>query len=490
MLLYFALIIPLLGGALLPLFKFKTIKSRGIYVEAIVILTSILCWLMILNRTDQVLSLYTIMDGLTISFKLDGMSTLFLGLISFLWPLAALYGFEYMTHEERPNTFFAWYTMTYGITIAIATSASLFTLYIFFECLTLITLPLVTHKQDAVSNRAGRKYVYYSISGAAMAFTSLIFIISYGTTTDFVLGGVLDASKIAGSENLLRWAFLLAFVGFGTKAAVLPMSKWLPAASVAPTPVTALLHAVAVVNTGAFAVIRVIYYSFGTEFLKGSLQQYIAIILACATILYGSSMAVKEQHFKRRLAYSTISNLSYMLMGAALMLPEGMVGGLSHLVFHGIMKIMLFYCAGAVLVRTGKEYVQDLHGMAKVMPFASAIFTLGSVAMVGIPPLCGFVSKWNLLTAAAKCNPVIAILCITTLIISAILTAIYLFSVVIALYFRPLSPALSEFEGQKKDPSWMMKLPFVILAITIIILGLYSGPLVTYIKNIAFGLIF
>ncbi len=485
-----AILLPLLGGALLPLFKFKTVKSRGFYVEAIVILTGILCWYMIINRSDHIYNLYTIMDNLTISFRLDGMSCVFLGLVSFLWPLASLYGFEYMTHEERPNSFFAFYTMTYSVTIAVATAANLFTLYMFFECLTLITLPLVTHKQDAVSNRAGRKYVYFSISGAAMAFTSLVFIIFYSSTTNFTLGGVLDSSLISGNENLLRWAYVLAFVGFGTKAAVLPMSKWLPAASVAPTPVTALLHAVAVVNTGAFAVIRVTYYSFGADFLRGSVQHYVVLILACVTILYGSSMAVKEQHFKRRLAYSTISNLSYMLMGAALMTPAGMVGSLSHLVFHGIMKIMLFYCAGAVLVRTEKEYVQDLRGFSKVMPFTAAIFTLGSIAMVGIPPFCGFISKWNLLTAAADCGPFIAGVAITTLIVSAILTAIYLFSVVIAMYFRPLNAEMAQFEEQKKDPSWMMKLPFAILAVTVIVLGVYSGPLVTFLKDIAGGFLF
>ena len=489
MLLYLTLLVPLLGGALLPLFRFQTVKSRGIYVEAVVCLTSVLAWVLLVTRQDTTWTLYTIMDGLSIRFKVDGMSCIFVGLVSFLWPLASLYGFEYMTHEERPNTFFSWYTMTYGITLAVATSASLFTLYIFYECLTLITLPLVTHKQDAVSNRAGRKYVYFSITGAAMAFAALVFIIYYGTTTDFVLGGVLDMSRIAGNEELLKWMFLLAFVGFGTKAAVFPMYAWLPAASVAPTPVTALLHAVAVVNTGAYAVLRVIYYSFGAEFLSGSVPQAIALILACVTILFGSGMAVKEQHFKRRLAYSTVSNLSYMLMGAALMTPAGMVGSLSHLVFHGLMKISLFYCAGAVLVRTGKEYVQDIRGFAKIMPFTCAIFALGSVAMVGIPPLCGFVSKWNLLTAAAEVGP-LGVIAIATLIISAVLTAIYLFSVTFAMYFRPLNADMAQLSGANRDPSWMMKLPLTIIGAAIILLGLYSQPLVTFLRNVAAGLIF
>ncbi len=490
MLLYLMLLLPIIGGAILPLFRFKTVKSRGLYVEAVVLATSVLVWISLLNRTDATYVLYHMTDTLALSFKVDGMSCVFAGLISLLWPLASLYGFEYMTHEERPNSFFAFYTMTYGVTLAIAMAANLFTLYVFYECLTMITLPLVVHKKDALSIHAGRKYVYYSIGGAALAFIGLIFSIYYGLNADFTLGGILNPALIAGKENLLRAVFLLAFIGFGTKAALFPMHAWLPAASVAPTPVTALLHAVAVVNAGAYAVLRVIYYVFGTDLLYGSWVQTVVLVLSCFTILYGSGMAVKEQHFKRRLAYSTISNLSYMLMGASLMTPDGMVGSLSHLVLHGLMKITLFYCAGAILVKTEQEYVQDLRGFGKVMPFTCAVFTIGSVAMVGIPPLCGFVSKWNLLTAAAGTGLPMGIVAVVVLIISAILTAIYLFGVAGPMYFRPVNPELASLTAEKHDPSWMMKLPLTVLIIAIIGLGVYSQPLVTFLRNVASGLIF
>ena len=373
-LLMLAILLPLVGGVVMPLFHFQKERTRSWYVEAVVIATSVLCWVTLFQRPEGTFTLMYMTDHLSLSFRLDQMSMVFVGLVSFLWPLASLYGFEYMRHEERPNTFFTFYTMTYGITLAVAMAGNLFTLYVFYECLTLITLPLVTHKQDPQSIRAGHKYLIYSISGAALAFIAMIFIIHYGSTTDFVLGGVLDPAKTSGHEAILRFVFLLAFIGFGTKAALFPMYAWLPAASVAPTPVTALLHAVAVVDAGAFAVLRVIYYSFGTSFLYGSTAQIIAVCLSCFTILFGSTMAVKEQHFKRRLAYSTVSNLSYMLMGAALMTPAGMVGSLSHLVFHGLMKITLFYCAGAVLredrpgVRAGsaglrKDHAFHLHGV-------------------------------------------------------------------------------------------------------------------------------
>lgn len=490
MLLYLALLLPLVGGAILPLFRFKDLKSRGIYVEAVVIATSILVWVMLLTRQDTTYVLYPLMEGLSLSFKVDGMSCVFAGLVSILWPLASLYGFEYMTHEERPNTFFAYYTMTYGVTLAVALAANLFSLYIFYECLTLITLPLVTHKLDTKSVYAGRKYLYFSIGGAALAFIALVFIIHFGGTTEFVLGGVLNSEKALAAKDMLQWVFLLAFIGFGTKAAVFPMFAWLPAASVAPTPVTALLHAVAVVNAGAYAVLRVIYYSFGADFLFGSLPQMIALGLACFTILFGSTMSVKEQHFKRRLAYSTISNLSYMLMGAALMTPAGMTGSLSHLIFHGLMKITLFYCAGAILVRTELEYVQDLRGMGRVMPFTCAVFTIGSVAMVGIPPLAGFVSKWNLLTAAADTGLVMGTVSVAALIISAILTAMYLFGVAGPMYFRPLNAELKRFEGQNRDPSWMMKLPLAAITALVVLLGVWSQPIVTFLRQIASGVIF
>ena len=491
MLLYLTLLLPLVGGAVLPLFHFRTVKARAIYVECVVCLTSVLVWVMLLTRQEAVYPLFTLMEGMTLTFRVDGMSCVFAGLVSLLWPIASLYGFEYMTHEERPNQFFTFYTMSYAVTLAVALSGSLFTLYVFYECLTLITLPLVIHKQDSASALAGRKYLTYSITGAAMAFIAMVFIHHYGHGTDFMLGGVLDAAEIAGHETLLQWMFLLAFVGFGTKAAVFPMYAWLPAASVAPTPVTALLHAVAVVNSGAYAVLRVIYYAFGADFLRGSVPQMIALALACVTIVFGSGMAVKEQHFKRRLAYSTVSNLSYMLLGAALMTPDGMTGSLSHLILHGVMKITLFYCAGAVLVRTGREYVQDLRGYSRLMPKTCAVYTLAALALVGTPPLCGFVSKWNLLTACASTGGWMGTLGIASLIVSAILTAIYAVGPAFLMYFRPLNQQVTaEFGHQTRDPGWMMLLPFAVLCIAIVALGVGSGPLISFLRGVSLGSIF
>ncbi|MBQ8201133.1 MAG: proton-conducting membrane transporter [Clostridia bacterium] len=490
MLIFLTLLLPLLGGAMLSVLRFSRARARAVYVEGVVLLTSVLVWAVLLSRTNADVILCRLTDDLPITFRVDGMGCVFAGLVSLLWPIATLYGFEYMKHEERENTFFTWYTMSYAAALAIAFAGNLFTLYVFYECLTLITLPLVIHKKDTLSIRAGRRYLTYSISGAAMAFIALVCIIWFGSTTDFRLGGVLDAAKIAGHEDLLLLVFLLAFVGFGAKAAVFPMHAWLPAASVAPTPVTALLHAVAVVNAGAFAVLRVIYYSFGRSFLYGTWAQTAALLLACLTILLGSAMAVREQHFKRRLAWSTISNLSYMLMGAALMTEGGMVGSLTHMVIHGVIKITLFFCAGAVLVRTGKEYVQDLRGFGRLMPFTSGVFLLGSISLVGTPPLAGFVSKWNLLTAAADTGLGLGVVAVVALIISAVLTAVYLFTVAAPMFFRPLNTDLSHLDGFNRDPGWMMKLPLLLLCAAMIALGLWSQPLVTFLRQVAAGLTF
>ena len=489
MLIFLTLLVPLLGGAAMAFIRFPHGKARAIYVESVVCLTSLMVLSLLLTRTEETVILYHLIDKLPLAFRLDGTACTFAGLVAVLWPIASLYAFEYMKHEERENSFLSWYTMSYAATLAVAFSANLFTLYVFYECLTLITLPLVIHKKDALSIRAGRKYLLYSITGAALAFIALIVLFFISGTTDFTLGGVLTAELAASHTTMIPVAFLLAFVGFGTKAAVFPMHAWLPAASVAPTPVTALLHAVAVVNTGAFAVLRVIYFSFGADFLRGTWGQTAALLLACVTIVFGSSMAVKEQHLKRRLAWSTISNLSYMLMGAALMSPAGMVGSLSHMVIHGVTKITLFYCAGAILVRTGKEYIQDVRGYAKLMPVTCAAFVVAGLSLVGTPPLAGFVSKFNLLTAAADAG-VLGVIAIASLIISAILTAIYLFTVIGPMYFRPLNADMAHLADFNRDPNWMMLVPFALLMVMIIALGLWSAPLVTFLRNVAAGLTF
>jgi len=406
------------------------------------------------------------------------MGKVFLGLMAFLWPLAALYASEYMEHEEREDSFFSFYTMTYGVMILFCCARNLFTMYVLFECITLVTLPLVWHKKDPKSIRAARAYIRYSIGCAAFAFAAMILLSIYGNG-DFQTGGIIEEMPL----QLANLTFLSAFFGFGVKAAVFPLCAWLPRASAAPTPVTALLHAVAVVNAGVFAVLRVIYHVFGTELLLGSWAQTIALSFSAATIVFGAWMAVRDTHVKRKLAYSTVSNLGYMLLGASLMSADGMAGSLAHMVCHGLMKILLFFCIGAVMVKTGRTQVSQMRSLARRMPLTFAFFTSGAIALMGIPPLCGFISKFHLINAAIAAGGTWAWLGTACLLLSSLLTAVYTLSMLLPALFLP-PEGNAELSG-RCDPGLRMLIPFALIAAACLLLGVYSRPLMQILHAIA-----
>ena len=481
------ILIPIIAGALVPMLSFKKRCHMEVFLESAVILNSILVWYLLLHHSDSTFLLAHFTGDLSICFKVDGMGMVFAGLVSALWPFATLYAFEYMTKEEHEKIFVLFYTMTYGITLGIALSANLLTMYFFYELLTLVTVPLVMHTLTREAILASRKYLYYSLGGAAFAFIGLIMIIIYGTTTDFILGGVLDLTKIGGRTNVLLFVYVMAFLGFGVKAAVFPFNSWLPQAGVAPTPVTALLHAVAVVKSGAFAIIRLTYYSFGVDFLKGTWAQTTVMLVVMFTIVYGCSRAVKETHLKRRLAYSTISNLSYILFGVTIMTPLGLVGALTHLIFHAVIKICSFFCAGAIIHQTEKQYVHELDGMGYRMPCVFGIFTVSALALMGVPGLAGFISKWNLASAAVESSNPVAYFGIACLLISALLTAIYMLTIVVRAFFPGKDFDDSSIKGFK-DPNWKMLLPLFVFVFFIIAFGLYSQPLTDFFRDVAAGL--
>jgi len=480
------ILLPILAGILVSLIPFKKRSHMEIFLGALVVLNSLLVWYMLLHRPESIFTLANFTGNLSISFKVDGMSMIFAGLVSTLWPFATLYAFEYMTKEENEKIFFMFYTMTYGITLGISLAANLLTMYFFYELLTLVTVPLVMHTLTREAILASRKYLYYSLGGAAFAFIGLIFIIIYGSTTNFVLGGVLDMEKIGGRTNVLLLIYVIAFMGFGVKAAVCPFNSWLPDASVAPTPVTALLHAVAVVKSGAFAIIRLTYYSFGVDFLKGTWAQNVVMAITMFTIVYGCSRAVKETHLKRRLAYSTISNLSYILFGVTIMTPLGLVGALSHLVFHAVMKISSFFCAGAVMHQTDRQYVHELDGLGYKMPFVFGMFTVSAFALMGVPGLAGFISKWNLASAAVESGNKLAYGGIGCLLLSALLTAIYMLTIVVRAFF-PGKDVDGKALKDITDPDWKMLVPLFVFTLFIILFGLYSAPIVRFFGNVAAG---
>lgn len=485
--LFVIVLIPVMWSILIPMLPYKKRSHMMIFVETVVLITSILVWLLLWNRPEGTFTLLKFTGDFSVTFRLDGMACVFAGLISLLWPLATLYSFEYMKHEEHERVFFMFYTMTYGVTLGIAMSANILTMYFFYELLTLVTTPLVLHTLTREAVLASRTYLYYSLGGAAFAFIGMIFVVVYGDSIDFIYGGVLHAGSYPGGNQILLLIYVLAFMGFGVKAAICPFNSWLPKAGVAPTPVTALLHAVAVVKSGAFAIIRLTYYSFGADFLRGTWAQYVVMAITMFTIIYGCSMAVKERHLKRRLAYSTISNLSYILFGVTIMTPLGLVGALAHLTAHAIMKICSFFCAGAVIYKTGRNYIYELDGLGRKMPKVFGIFTVSAFALMGVPGLAGFISKYYLASAAVESGNVLAYFGVGAILISAILTAIYMLAIVVRAFF-PQEGFDDHAISGVKDPNWMMILPLIMFCIGMLVYGVYSKPLIDLFTKIAYGM--
>lgn len=418
--------------------------------------------------------------ALEIALRIDRASMVFGCITGVLWPITTVYAFSYMKHEGMENRFFGFFLMTYGVVAGIAFSANFFTMYLFYELMTLATLPLVMHEMDAKAGYAGKLYILYSMTGAALVFIAMVFLIQCGSTLDFTFGGVLDAAKSVGREEALYLVFVLGFFGFGVKSAIFPFHGWLPAASVAPTPVTALLHAVAVVKSGAFAVMRLIYFAFGTDFLSGSWAQSIVICASALTVVFGSAMSLRMPHLKRRLAYSTVSNLSYILLAFALMTPAGLAGGMLHMIYHAVIKITLFFCSGAILHRTKLEYVYEMEGLHARMPATCAVFTFSALALMGLPPLGGFMSKWAIASAACALEDWRGYTGAAALIVSTVLTALYMMTSVIRFYF-PLrdAPAVTE----RSEADWQMLLPLGILTVLIAAGPLFSETLLGWLSG-------
>lgn len=482
-----AVFLPIVAGLVMLAVKPKSRALRACLVEGVTLLTSLIVLSCLIHRSETPSVAFMLMQDMPIAFQIDGLGGIFAGLVAFLWPLAVLYGLEYMEHEGGENHFFALYTVTYGVTLGIATAANIMTMYVFYEFLTLATLPLVMHGTSPERVKAGHTYMVYSFFGAAVAFIGVMIIVAFGEGSAFVMGGVLSEAFARQHPLLLRLGYLCAFVGFGVKAAVFPAHAWLPAVSVAPTPVTALLHAVAVVKSGAFAIMRVTYFSFGAQLLRGTWAQHIAMLLASLTIVYGSTMAVREHHFKRRLAYSTISNLSYVVLAACLMTAEGLTAAMAHMVFHALMKITLFFCAGAVLIKTGRTQIESLRGLGPVMPVTFGAYTVAALSLMGTPLLPGFVSKWLIGSAAVSGGYAMGYVGVAAILVSAVLTAIYLMSVAFFAFFRPLEDAAGIEPGRRCDPTWRMKLTFGVLTAAIVLCGVFSNDIVAMLSAIAAG---
>lgn len=470
--------LPIILGALLFLIPAEKKKQRNAFTMFTILCSSVSVWLLALNTPQESLVLLNFTENLSFVLKLDGAGKIFSCLSATLWPLTALYAFEYMSHEKNLPMFYAFFTMAFGATMGIAMASNILTMYLFYELLTLFTIPLVMHGLTKKHNFAARKYMTYSIGGAAFAFAGVAFLI-VNDANDFVFGGHIDSPS---DPTIALILFVFAFLGFGVKAAVFPFHSWLPTASVAPTPVTALLHAVAVVKAGAFAIIRLIYYSYGTDFVKGTWAQNLVMALAMFTILYGSMTALRQKHFKRRLAYSTISNLSYIVFAATLMTEAGLIAAFCHLLFHSVIKIGAFFSAGAVLHKTEREYVHELEGIGRKMPLTFIFFTISALSLTGIPPFCGFISKWFIATASIETQNPLAVAGVVVLLISAFLTAMYMLSPAIKAFFKR-SDNTNDVENVK-EANALMQIPMGICAVLCIVTGIMATPVIEMIKGV------
>ena len=355
--------------------------------------------------------------GLVLLLRIDALALLFVSLSAALWLLTTIYAIAYLGEKAEQSRFFGFFSLCVFATTGIALSGSLISFFIFFELLTLSTWPLVAHKQDAASLKAARGYLLYALPCSTILLVAIVWLES--ATGPILFTDPPDLSAIEPAT--LRVIFALFIIGVGMKAAIVPLHGWLPGAMVAPAPVSALLHAVAVVKAGAFGVIRVVYDVFGVERVAELGVGIPLAALASVTILWGSLRALQQTEIKKRLAYSTVSQVSYIVLGAALASPFAVIGGLAHLVHQGLMKITLFFCAGIYDERAGVRSIEGLNGLGRLMPWTSACFSIGAVGMIGLPPVAGFVTKIYLGIGGLQAGApwVLAVLGVSTLLNAA-----------------------------------------------------------------------
>lgn len=398
----------------------------------------------ILAGNTYTFTLFTFLEEVSFTLRADALGITFAIVASTLWMITSVYSIGYMrpTKEHAQTRFYACFAVTLSMTMGVAFSANLVTLYLFYEMLTLITYPLVSHKQTDVAYAGANKYLFYLL-GTSKAFllTGMLLSYAFAGTLDFQTGGLFPKDAGATHGTLLVVIYFLLLFGIG-KAALMPFHAWLPAAMVAPTPVSALLHAVAVVNTGVFSVLRIVFHVFGVDLMQSLHLGLVTVILASFTILMASFFAMTRDNLKARLAYSTVSQLSYIVLGGALLSVSGMTGGIIHIANHAFSKITLFYAAGAIYVITHKTLVSQLNGIGRQLPFTMVAFSIGALSMIGVPPVSGFTSKWFLALGTMESGQIATMVVLLT---STLLNAGYFMPIVYRAFFKPpdeeLTPA-------------------------------------------------
>jgi len=463
-------------AAVLPIVLFgKTpnIREFFTFVAAFVKLGFVITMLpMVLDGQIVECTLFQLSENVALEFRVDGLGILFALVASCLWIPTSLYAIGYMRglHEHAQTRFFAFFAVSLFATLGVAFSGNLLTLYVFYEILSLSTYPLVTHHQDKEARGGGRTYLTHLLgTSVGFALPALIFCYSKTGNLEFTPEGFLSGEL---TDPMQVTVILLLFLFGFAKNGLMPFHSWLPGAMVAPTPVSALLHAVAVVKVGVFCILRVITGVFGVEMLQEFDLGIVISWIAAFTVIVSSLIALSQNSLKRRLAFSTIGQLSYIILGASLLTTNGLNGSMMHIAMHAFGKITLFFCAGAIFVACGKKYISQLAGIGKKMPFTMAAFAIGSFSVIGLPPTGGMWSKLYLILGAADAGQTALV---WVYLVSSALNAAYFFPIIYSAFFRPL-PKEEDTPGLREAP-FACVLPLCFTAFGSVALFFFPGML-------------
>lgn len=420
--------------------------------------------------------LFPLVPGASLHLSADGLGAFFAMMASGLWAITTLYSIGYMrgAKEQHQTRYYFWFAICLFAVGGLSLSANLPTFFLFYELLTIATYPLVVHKQSPEAIRAGRQYLAYAITAGLLLLVAIIWTQQLTGTYDLRAGGMFPDDAPVASLWIL---FALFTAGVAVKAGVMPLHSWLPSAMVAPTPVSALLHAVAVVKAGVFGVARVVGWIFGPETLGDLGAGTVLAWFAAVTILVSSLIALLQDNLKRRLAFSTIGQLSYCVLGLALLTPAAMTGGMFHMLGHGLMKITLFFCAGAIYVTTKKQRVSQLDGIGRQMPLTMIAFGVAAIGLAGFPPLVGFVGKWFILEGTIDSGQ---LLFSAILIVSGVLNIAYLFPIVLRAFFRT-----SPDHPRRAEARPALLIPLLITATLAVVVGLFPDTPIAFLSLVS-----
>ncbi len=477
------ILLPIISGVVLLLAPVRPSRRQTHIYTLSAMICSVICALYTISQCRDVVTIYTIIQPFSILLQVDALSQFFILIVSIVWLLVTLYSFTYMQHENNEKRYFGFWISLYGILMGLGMSANLLTMYAFYELMTLCSFPLVLHNQSRESIMAALKYLFYSFFGAYMALFGLFVLMKYLPDLSFTPGGILAATMNHQHPMLLMLAILFMLMGFGVKAGVFPMHAWLPVAHpVAPAPASAVLSGI-IVKGGIFAIIRVIFYIVGTDYIRGTWVQTIFLTLSLFTVFMGSMLAYHARVLKKRLAYSTVSQLSYIVFGILLLNPVSTQGALLHMAAHAFIKCALFLIAGIIIFQTGATTVDEMDGIGKKMPITMWCYTIVSLGLIGIPPTSGFISKWYLATGALDSGlylfqylgPVI-------LLLSALLTAGYLLPLTIHGFFPGRDFDYSNLKHQ--EPGLLMLIPVILLTIFTLLIGICPEPFIRFLTQL------